>query len=912
MVSAQKQISKQLFAKAKSFVTTRALKRRIQLKELSKQKQYLLKNFITKQITTSAKTVNSYNEFISKADDLHKYLNLSKLKFNRSHKNVSKRSKVLRELTSYHYHYKNIYRKHKYVIAPKLKVLWSKLINNSQYYIDGKLLPLAASKLYNLGKHDKKNHKFFTNFNSNNYKIDLSKYNMIKLQFRSNINKNSVVNLDFYFNPVLANNLSFYQWFSIVKDNNGQSSILKIVNPHSNQTHYINTLNVSCVYLRLINLSLVKDTVKIANVYRTLTSNYTLAQAKKRFDKIDKSNNKTAQSFMKFKLLNYIDKIDLLPFERKYLRSKKRRAAYYEHLYGRKSKFKTRKHRKNKYPLIVVTRSLRIKNFIERRSKVNYIFSKSIINAPRSYDLFMQNIRWNFNKGAKIKPVKRKKSLKLNPFASKQYHFALKRKRNLLKSVLRNNKLFFKKSAHFKSKQKTSRRTKLFIKRKRNVKSIVRNLANPIKLFVGKTLLRINNKKIKSTLKRTYVIPVNLLNLWNHQYINIYEKSSTNHNNKSKIAYNDFKAGKFPLKRSTDPVFKNGKLLSTNKLVANAYNQFIHAQNKLKSKNRLLSYYNNRDTIINKDDVKKYLLKWDYGVSNKYSKLRLKLIKRAFANKLIKSKCKLFKSPSQYGTLAMNKLNWLNRGDDLLRNYKNRHGYEVKLSHYIEFKSFRWKYYIKRWYSKISRWKRLAIFRRLMRTAWRNYRKINKNFIFIKLFRANFSHIMGISETELLNKWISVRRGNNVNSAQPVVSRFNQALQLKMDGMAMFLGLAPNRPLAQEFVKFGGMRVNGVVITDVNYSITVNDMLQIDLKINQHIRALHKNKHWEAVRTRVQFSRFLQSTWPLMLFMMVRYPHDYELLEESILNERWVRFFIRYFPVRIAKYKKAKVKWYKY
>jgi ribosomal protein S4 len=64
-----------------------------------------------------------------------------------------------------------------------------------------------------------------------------------------------------------------------------------------------------------------------------------------------------------------------------------------------------------------------------------------------------------------------------------------------------------------------------------------------------------------------------------------------------------------------------------------------------------------------------------------------------------------------------------------------------------------------------------------------------------------------------------------------------------MDGMAMFLGLAPNRPLAQEFVKFGGMRVNGVVITDVNYSITVNDMLQIDLKINRHIRALHKNKH---------------------------------------------------------------------
>jgi len=64
-----------------------------------------------------------------------------------------------------------------------------------------------------------------------------------------------------------------------------------------------------------------------------------------------------------------------------------------------------------------------------------------------------------------------------------------------------------------------------------------------------------------------------------------------------------------------------------------------------------------------------------------------------------------------------------------------------------------------------------------------------------------------------------------------------------MDGLAMFLGLAPNRPLAQEFVKFGGMRINGTVVTNVNYSMAVNDMLQIDLKVNRHIRALHKNKH---------------------------------------------------------------------
>jgi hypothetical protein len=89
-------------------------------------------------------------------------------------------------------------------------------------------------------------------------------------------------------------------------------------------------------------------------------------------------------------------------------------------------------------------------------------------------------------------------------------------------------------------------------------------------------------------------------------------------------------------------------------------------------------------------------------------------------------------------------------------------------------------------------------------------------------------------------------------------------------------------------------------------------MVQIDLKVNQEIQTLYKPTHWSSVRARLKFTQFLQVQWSLMLFMMVRWPHNYELFNESMLNQRWVRFFIRYFPVRIAKYKKAKVKWYKY
>jgi ribosomal protein S4 len=64
-----------------------------------------------------------------------------------------------------------------------------------------------------------------------------------------------------------------------------------------------------------------------------------------------------------------------------------------------------------------------------------------------------------------------------------------------------------------------------------------------------------------------------------------------------------------------------------------------------------------------------------------------------------------------------------------------------------------------------------------------------------------------------------------------------------MDGFAMFLGLAPNRLMAQELVHFGGIRVNGMVVTDKNYSINQNDMVQIDLKVNQEIQTLYKPTH---------------------------------------------------------------------
>lgn len=292
--------------------------------------------------------------------------------------------------------------------------------------------------------------------------------------------------------------------------------------------------------------------------------------------------------------------------------------------------------------------------------------------------------------------------------------------------------------------------------------------------------------------------------------------------------------------------------------------------------------------------------------SLKYRKKYVKTAKIKFLKRLsFKNKYSVWRKVSKYSVQSK-------RIEKTLKNINKQINYKLKWLNYYEFKAFRWKFQKKRWYLIMSRWKRLGEFRRMLRNAWRNYRKLQKNFIFIKLLRANFRYILGINEQDLLKKWVKIRRGTNLNNTISSIEYLNQALQLKLDGLSLFFGFAPNRLMAQEFVRFGGLRINGTINTDSNFSLQQGDMLQVDNKVIQEIRVLYKDAHWSSVRARLKFVPFLQVQWSIMLFILVRWPQSHELFEESILNQRWVRFFIRYFPVRVSKYTKAKIKWYKY
>lgn len=359
---------------------------------------------------------------------------------------------------------------------------------------------------------------------------------------------------------------------------------------------------------------------------------------------------------------------------------------------------------------------------------------------------------------------------------------------------------------------------------------------------------------------------------------------------------------------------KKHKKESTTKL----YKFKLKAKKKIKpseikwlTSDKTLIFNFTNPTIYSKYKLIKFL-KADKKLFSKAEYLLRGQVKHGVLSDIIKLNLlsRLLFKPSKKPSKVFNKKILLSKA--AFKKANSRLTYKLKWINHYEFKSFRWKFYKKRWYYTISKWKRLLELRRMVRKAWRSYRKLQKNFLFIKLLRANFSHILGLSEGTLLINWLKVRRGTSTDNSISTINYFNQTLQLKLDSFSLFLGLAPNRFMAQELVSFGGFRVNGAVVTKKNFSISNKDIVQVDLKVNHEIRALYKKTHWNSVQARIKFAQFLQVQWPLMLFMMVRWPNNHELASESILNLRWVRFFIRYFPVRIAKYKKAKTKWYKY
>lgn len=216
-----------------------------------------------------------------------------------------------------------------------------------------------------------------------------------------------------------------------------------------------------------------------------------------------------------------------------------------------------------------------------------------------------------------------------------------------------------------------------------------------------------------------------------------------------------------------------------------------------------------------------------------------------------------------------------------------------------EYKMFLWKLKKKHSYHQQSRWKQSAAFKFLFLKAEKSYRKINKNYLFVKLFKVTMHQMLGLSNTELQKLWLKTRRGFSHSFSVLSLHHLSTMLTFKLDNLALLLGLRQNKYAAIELVKAGFFKVNGLIVNNANFTLFLFDVLQLNLDKVQASSLLNLS----SLCHNTNFMPFFQSLWSIASFVLVRYPYNFELVSESAITDRWLRFYLRYYSIKTANIK---------
>jgi hypothetical protein len=205
------------------------------------------------------------------------------------------------------------------------------------------------------------------------------------------------------------------------------------------------------------------------------------------------------------------------------------------------------------------------------------------------------------------------------------------------------------------------------------------------------------------------------------------------------------------------------------------------------------------------------------------------------------------------------------------------------------------------WFEASSFYKK-KWFRKRFKRWVRNYRRIYKNINFITLFRKNFQYFTNFNEKQLMNFWFQFRFGTNIFwGFANLVQKFNQSLLLLPQNFIIFLGLAPSQFASKILIQSGCIIINGVSSVKFSTFIKPGDIVQVLPQMINYSKIMFKYQQWSYVKTRLNYISFLQVDWALLMFSIIKWPLKYELIGPSFLSERWVRFYIRYFPKKKRK-----------
>lgn len=198
-------------------------------------------------------------------------------------------------------------------------------------------------------------------------------------------------------------------------------------------------------------------------------------------------------------------------------------------------------------------------------------------------------------------------------------------------------------------------------------------------------------------------------------------------------------------------------------------------------------------------------------------------------------------------------------------------------------------------------------FRRRFRRWYSRYRKISKNKLFAYLLRNNFTFFTGLNERTLLNFWAQFRRGSNKYwGPTNLVKKFAQTLLISPANILLLVHLAPSITAASSLVQCGNIIINGALITNKYTGLKPGDVVQINNKFFKSNKLLFTYHQWKIGHNLFPYISFLEVDLSLLLLFIIAMPHSHELLAPYFLSERWIRYYIRQFPVRTKKYAKQK------
>ena len=304
------------------------------------------------------------------------------------------------------------------------------------------------------------------------------------------------------------------------------------------------------------------------------------------------------------------------------------------------------------------------------------------------------------------------------------------------------------------------------------------------------------------------------------------------------------------------------------------------------------SFYGGAVFIKSLGEINKYKVPSLFSYTTRLTKTTLPLV---YENKIINLYSNLFLAHTR---LMCTPKQTLPGNAPILQN-KNQFSTE-KLGYLKHLIRLRYRWFFK---PKLAKFK---LFKKFFKRSLKRFRKINKNKLFVEKFRNHFSRLTGFKEKSLFKLWLPFRRNyNHYWSTTNAVLRFSQSLILTPPSFLVFLRISPSLSASKYLVKSGGVSINGLSVTNFT-TFKPGDMMQLNISIWKSTRSFFSYQRWSHDFKNLQQVPFIYVDWSSMIFFILRWPHKHELVAPSFLSERWVRYYIRLFPVKTGKFKRAR------